>query len=66
MPHDLSSESPSELIELREEEKKLRILFRIAVQIKAGSLPESYSQKGKELANKYEGEDLEGYAYGDF
>ncbi len=66
MAHELATESPSELIELREEEKKLRILFRIAVQIKAGSLPESYSQKGKELADKYEGEDLEGYAYGDF
>ena len=49
--------------ELKEMEKKLKILFRIAVDIKAGILPETYSAKGAELANKYEGEELEEYAF---
>ena len=52
-----------EATELKKMEKRLKILFRIAVQIKAGSLPETYSAKGAELASKYEGEDLEEYAY---
>ena len=49
--------------ELKEMEKRLKILFRIAVDIKAGSLPETYSAEGARLAAKYEGEDLEAYAY---
>ncbi len=51
---------------LEEEVKRMKILFRIAVQIKAGSLPESYSAKGTELANRYPGEELEEYAYGGY
>lgn len=51
---------------LREEEKKMRILYRIAQQIKAGTLPASYSIKGAELATKYSGEELEEYAWGGY
>ncbi len=61
MAHEVGT--MEEATELKEMEKKLKILFRIAVQIKAGSLPETYSVKGTELAKKYEGEDLEAYAY---
>ncbi len=50
--------------EIREEEKKMRILFRIAQQIKSGTLPASYSKKGAEMAANYEGEELEEYAWG--
>ena len=52
-----------EASELRDLEKRLKILFRIAVQIKAGNLPETYSSEGSRLAAKYEGEELEEYAY---
>ena len=52
--------------ELREEEKKMRILFRIALDIKAGRLPVSFSTKGAELADKYDGEELEEYAWGGY
>ena len=51
---------------IREEEKMMRILYRIAVEIKKGNLPPSYSKKGAELASKYEGEALEEYAYGGY
>ena len=50
--------------ELDDKVKKLRILYRIAQQIKAGTLPASYSIKGAELAAKYSGEELEEYAWG--
>jgi len=63
MAHEGAIGTIEEANELRDMEKKLKILFRIAVQIKAGSLPEDYSAKGAELANKYEGEELEAYAY---
>lgn len=46
--------------------KKMKILFRIALDIKAGRLPDSFSTKGAELAAKYEGEELEEYAYGGY
>jgi len=49
-----------------EKERKMRTLFCIAVDIKAGRLPATYSKKAAELAEKYSGEDLEAYAYGGY
>ncbi len=46
--------------------KQMRILFQIAVDIKAGRLPEDYSAKGAELAAKFEGEELEEFAFGSY
>lgn len=64
MAHEGEVGTIEEANELRDMEKMLKILFRIAVDIKAGLLPETYSAKGAELAKKYEGEDLEAYAFG--
>ena len=44
---------------LKKKEREMRILYSIAVDIKAGNLPASYSKKGAELAEKYSGEQLE-------
>lgn len=52
------------LDKLKEEERKMRTLYRIAVDIKKGTIPSTYSKKGAELAEKYSGEELEEYAYG--
>ena len=63
MPEGLVAE---EMTELLDQQKELQTLFMIAVDIKAGRLPESYSVKGTEFANKYEGEELEKFAFGSF
>lgn len=63
MAHEGAVGTIEEANELKEMEKKLKILFRIAVQIKAGTLPESYSAEGARLAAKYQGEELEAYAF---
>ncbi len=57
------SATPSKM---KEKERKLQILYRIAVDIKKGTIPASYSKKGAELADKYPGEELEAYAYGGY
>lgn len=61
MPETASIET---MDKLREEEQKMRTLYRIAVAIKKGEIPASYSKKAAELATKYEGEELEEYAFG--
>lgn len=63
MAHEGEAGTIEEANDLRDLEKRLKILFRIAVQIKAGNLPETYSAEGARLAAKYEGEELEAYAY---
>ena len=63
MAHEGEVGTIEEANELKEMEKMLKILFRIAVDIKAGILPETYSAEGARLAAKYEGEELEAYAY---
>jgi len=58
------TQSTEKLEELREKEKERQILFRIALSIKKGETPASYSKKAAALAEKYEGEELEKLAYG--
>lgn len=50
--------------EVTKEQRRMRTLFQIAVDIKAERLPASYSEKGAELAEKYSGEELEEMAWG--
>ena len=52
--------SPEEM----EKNKDMRRLYRIALDIKAGRLPVTFSKKGAELASKFEGEELEKVAFG--
>lgn len=50
--------------EVTKEQRRMRTLFQIAVDIKAERLPRSYSEKAAELADKYSGEELEEMAWG--
>lgn len=45
---------------------KERTLYCIAMSIKKGDTPASYSKKAAELAQKHEGEKLEEYCYGTY
>ena len=64
MAHEVATMEQAE--GLQEEVKRLKILYRIALDIKKGVIPVSFSKKGAELASKYEGEQLEEYAYGGY